>query len=1155
MNRKLQKLTAMLLSLAMLLCLLPVTAAAVEGEQEAQPRMEEITNFGYIPSTHITGKSVTNAYLSGDRAAYECYTGSNATRDPLPSRYDSRDYGYVTSVKNQNPYGSCWAHAAMASIESYMIKHGIPVGEGSAPNTLLNLSETQHCWFNYTYAYDAEGMLTGDKSTSVDSVLNQGGNGEMSAYTLMRWTGAADETEDALKYSNAASANNGLNKKYAYEYDICHVQNTEWIPGTNVEAVKRAIMAYGAGNISYNEGGQGTYICNIPTGDAHANHAITVVGWDDSIAVSRFHPDTPQNPGAWICKNSWGTGQFDNGYCYISYEDTTMNNGYIYFYDAEPIDNYQHNYQYDGSCNVVCYGKGWPSGNDYYEPLSVDSKVANVFTAKGRELLRAVALCNWNEALTYTVEIYKNPQPNNPSSGTLVASQDGYFTFSGYYTIPLETPVKLNPGDTFSVVFTQSSPDGGIYTPYDATFKDNNVVSWCSWIHADHGATSFYQEPNGDWTDCPDNGDYRIKAYTDDISYEITAVSDNEDWGTVELAGNVITATPAEGYYAYGYEVTEGQATVTQNGNVFTVDPDSDCTVKIIFAKKEAAVVHFSVPEGVSCADLNVMTGDIVTLPEPEGDPAVETRILHFIGWLAAPMEEDSTEAPEFFSAGTELLLRDTEVTYYALYSYYVGEGGLDSNQFVLVKKAPESWEGEYVISYNGQYALGATTACFGTNVNNKLGTKKAVVDLAAAGMSCEDGILNNVTDDVTYEIKPAENGTYTVRMKGANQYLAMASDADSLTAYSSSNSDKTRWTIRYDANGPVLANAMYPAYSLQYNDAATEFRAFSSSKKTISLYTQPKGVNWFTTSPKERAECEEHSFGEWETDVEPKCTELGSKHRACTVCGYVETEEIAALNHDYVAGEPVAPKCTEQGYTLYTCSRCEDSYKGDIVDAPGHSWDNGVVTTAPTLTEEGVRTFTCTVCGETKTEPVPVITNPFEDVLESDYFFNPVLWAISQDPQITSGVDATHFGPNNECTREQIVTFLWAANGKPIPGATESQFSDVTADDWYFKAVMWAVENKITSGMSDGSFGVGQPCTRAQAMTFLWASQNKPAPKTTVSPFTDVSEGDWFCKAVLWAAENGITKGVGDGLFGVNNPCTRAQIITFLYKAAMLED
>jgi hypothetical protein len=185
-----------------------------------------------------------------------------------------------------------------------------------------------------------------------------------------------------------------------------------------------------------------------------------------------------------------------------------------------------------------------------------------------------------------------------------------------------------------------------------------------------------------------------------------------------------------------------------------------------------------------------------------------------------------------------------------------------------------------------------------------------------------------------------------------------------------------------------------------------------------------------------------------------------------------------------------------------------------------------------------------------TENEFAFVALGGFSDVAESDYFFNPVMWATTHEPPITAGVAPGYFGPNNPCTREQIVTFLWAANGKPEPEGTGSEFSDVAADAWYYQPVMWAVENKITSGLPDGSFGVGQPCTRAQAMTFLWAAQGKPAPSSLESTFSDVSSGDWFCKAILWAAENGITKGVGNGLFGVNDTCTRAQIITFLYKA-----
>jgi C1A family cysteine protease len=316
----------------------------------------------------------------------------------------------------------------MACIESYMIKHRVPVGTGSAATKSANFSETQHCFFTYSDAYDAEGMLTGDSSSSQDTCLDQGGNGILSAYTLQRWTGAASESVSALAYGKASTvASSGLDSKYAYGSNICNVQNSEWIPSTDIDAVKRAIMEYGAGNISYYETGYAyTYICTIDNTSQNdynhkwANHAITVVGWDDSVAVSKFMPDKPSKPGAWICKNSWSTSLFDGGYCYISYEDTSVLEDYIYFYDAEPVNNYDHNYQYDGTGNVV---------NGYL--VNASNKIANVFTAKGRENLSAISFCTYDEAVSYTVEIYKNPTANKPSSGQRMTTQSGYLTFPG----------------------------------------------------------------------------------------------------------------------------------------------------------------------------------------------------------------------------------------------------------------------------------------------------------------------------------------------------------------------------------------------------------------------------------------------------------------------------------------------------------------------------------------------------------------------------------------------------------------------------------------------------------------------------------------------------------------------------------------------------
>ena len=184
-------------------------------------------------------------------------------------------------------------------------------------------------------------------------------------------------------------------------------------------------------------------------------------------------------------------------------------------------------------------------------------------------------------------------------------------------------------------------------------------------------------------------------------------------------------------------------------------------------------------------------------------------------------------------------------------------------------------------------------------------------------------------------------------------------------------------------------------------------------------------------------------------------------------------------------------------------------------------------------------------------TEFAVIAVNPFEDVPEGKYYFRPVLWAFYHDPRITAGVDATHFGQANKCTREQIVTFLWKANGAPEPESTENPFSDVREGKYYYKAVLWAVENGITGGVGDGKFGVGQPCTREQAMTFLWKANGAPEPTGTENPFTDVREGKYYYNAILWAVGNGITGGVSENEFGVGQTCTRGQIVTFLYAAS----
>ncbi len=176
--------------------------------------------------------------------------------------------------------------------------------------------------------------------------------------------------------------------------------------------------------------------------------------------------------------------------------------------------------------------------------------------------------------------------------------------------------------------------------------------------------------------------------------------------------------------------------------------------------------------------------------------------------------------------------------------------------------------------------------------------------------------------------------------------------------------------------------------------------------------------------------------------------------------------------------------------------------------------------------------------------------TLPFTDVNADNYYFDPVFWAYFQEPRITSGTDASHFKPGGACTREQVLVFLYAAAGKPAYSMTDCPFSDVQSNKYYYDAVMWAVENGITSGISNDKFGTGRTCTREQVVTFLWKAAGMPKHQAADCPFVDVLPEKYYYDAVLWAAESGVTSGVADGQFGVGKTCTRAQVVTFLYKA-----
>ena len=180
---------------------------------------------------------------------------------------------------------------------------------------------------------------------------------------------------------------------------------------------------------------------------------------------------------------------------------------------------------------------------------------------------------------------------------------------------------------------------------------------------------------------------------------------------------------------------------------------------------------------------------------------------------------------------------------------------------------------------------------------------------------------------------------------------------------------------------------------------------------------------------------------------------------------------------------------------------------------------------------------------GDAETQPSQ---KGFNDVKPGDYFYDAVNWAVEKG--ITTGASATTFSPNASCTRAQIVTFLWRASGSPEPKTASNSFTDVAANAYYCKAVLWAVENGITTGTSATTFSPDAPCTRAQGVTFLWRANGSKAASAAAS-FTDVASDAYYAPAVAWAAEQNVTGGVGNGLFSPDTTCTRAQNVSMLYR------
>ena len=423
--------------------------------------------LGWVPPPYELSKAPTATSLAQAQA--------------YPATYDLRTLNKVSPVENQGDCGSCWTFATFGSLESYLLP-GLTTTYSE--NNLKNFAD-----FDYTCC--------------------AGGDSAMSTAYLARWgTTMTDATGATIHGGPVTSASDpysvSCTSSPTTSQIAMHVQNVYYLPlkqsALDNNAIKSALMTYGgvytafqwegssSSTTSYWNQATAAYYDGSTTG---ANHAVTIVGWNDNFSAKNFSTTPPGN-GAWICKNSWGTSFGQSGYFYVSYYDLNMGYQENTVFTAQPTTNYTTNYQYDPFGMEGGVGSG--SSSTAYG--------ANVFTANSTGTLNAVSFWAPVEDTQYTAQVYVNPSnPSIPTSGTLMstisgtASNAGY-AYAGYYTESLNTTVPLTKGEKFAVVvkFTTPGDNDPVPVQYKESGWDDNAPNAIA-------GQSFYSLDGTTWND------------------------------------------------------------------------------------------------------------------------------------------------------------------------------------------------------------------------------------------------------------------------------------------------------------------------------------------------------------------------------------------------------------------------------------------------------------------------------------------------------------------------------------------------------------------------------------------------------------------------------------------------------------------------------